>query len=192
MAPKLSSRQQAQLAYLKLLPPKFQRIYSVVEQLALPRVDETLMRALGRLVDDIKGNAASLSMAGLAETAGRMGMVVRGGGGMPTKVRGLRELQGSLKINYDAAMRSATTPGALGEEEPSAGSSAGLGRPAAPLGEKPVDERSSHQDDHEMDQHADEQGHVGERPQDEPGTNGCEKDSKPMTSNRLRKRISRP
>ena len=119
MAPKLSSRQQAQLAYLQLLPQKLQRIYSVVEQLANPRVDETLMRGLGRLLDDIKGNAASLSMAGLAETAGRMGMLVRSGGGMPTKVRGLRELQGSLKINYDAALRSATTPGAPGEEEPS-------------------------------------------------------------------------
>jgi hypothetical protein len=120
MALKLSSRQQAQLAYLELLPPKFQRIYSVVEQLALPRVDETLMRALGRLVDDIKGNAASLSLAGLAETAGRMSMLVRGGGGLPMKVRGLRELQGSLKTNYDAALRSATTPGALTEEEPPA------------------------------------------------------------------------
>jgi hypothetical protein len=122
MVPKLSSRQQAQLAYLQLLPQKFQRIYSVIEQLALPRVDETLMRALGRLVDDIKGNAASLSMAGLSETAGRMGMVVRSGGGMPTKVRGLRELQSSLKVNYDAALRSATTPGAPGEEEPPVGS----------------------------------------------------------------------
>jgi hypothetical protein len=121
MAVKLSSRQQAQLAYLALLPPKFQRIYSVVEQLALPRVDETLMRALGRLVDDIKGNAASLSLGGLADTAGRMGMLVRGGGGMPTKVRGLRELQGSLKINYDAALRSASTPDAPGEEESPAG-----------------------------------------------------------------------
>jgi len=121
MAIKLSSRQQAQLAYLQLLPPKFQRIYSVVEQLALPRVDETLMRALGRLVDDIKGNAASLSLGGLADTAGRMAMLVRGGGGIPTKVRGLRELQGSLKINYDAALRSASTPDAPGEEESPAG-----------------------------------------------------------------------
>jgi hypothetical protein len=119
MAPNLSSRQQAQLAYLQLLPQKLQRIYSVVEQLANPRVDETLMRGLGRLLDDIKGNAASLSMAGLAETAGRMGMLVRSGGAMPAKVRGLRELQGSLKINYDAALRAATTPEALGEEEPS-------------------------------------------------------------------------
>lgn len=121
MPPKLSSRQQAQLAYLELMPQKLQRIYSVVEQLASPRVDETLMRTLGRLVDDIKGNAASLSLGGLAETAGRMGMLVRGGGGMPTKVRGLRELQGSLKINYDAALRSATTPAGPGEEEPDTG-----------------------------------------------------------------------
>jgi hypothetical protein len=124
MAPKLSSRQQAQLAYLQGLPPKLQRMYTVIEQLALPRVDETLLRALGRLVDDIKGNAASLSMGGLAETAGRMGMVVRGGGGMPAKVRNLRELQNSLKINYDAALRTATTPGALDDEEPPAADSA--------------------------------------------------------------------
>lgn len=122
MAPKLSSRQQAQLAYLQLLPQKLQRIYSVVEQLASPRVDESLMRGLGRLLDDIKGNAASLSMGSLAETAGRMGMLVRSSGGMPLKVRGLRELQSSLKINYDAALRSATTPEALGEEEPSGSS----------------------------------------------------------------------
>jgi hypothetical protein len=118
MASKLSSRQQAQLAYLELLPPKLQRIYSVVEQMAAPRVDEALIRGLGRLLDDIKGNAASLSLSGLADTAGRMAMLVRTGGGMSVKVRGLRELQGSLKINYDAALRSATTP-ALQEDDPS-------------------------------------------------------------------------
>lgn len=120
MPPKLSSRQQAQLAYLELLPQKLQRIYSVIEQMASPRVDEALIRGLGRLLDDIKGNAASLSLGGLADTAGRMGMLVRSGGGLPMKVRGLRELQGSLKINYDAALRSATTPGVIDAEEPSA------------------------------------------------------------------------
>jgi hypothetical protein len=117
MTSKLSSRQQAQLAYLELLPQKFQRIYSVVEQMASPRVDEAIMRGLGRLLDDIRGQSASLSMGGLADTAGRMCMLVRGAGGLPMKVRGLRELQGSLKSNYDAALRSATTPGAAGEEE---------------------------------------------------------------------------
>ena len=110
MAQKLSSRQQAQLAYLELLPQKFQRIYSVIEQMASPRIDEALIRGLGRLLDDIKGNAASLSLGGLADTAGRMGMLIRGGAGLPMKVRGLRELQSSLKINYDAALRSASTP----------------------------------------------------------------------------------
>ena len=109
MVPKLSSRQQAQLAYLQLLTPKLQRIYSLVERMAGPRVDEAILRGLGRLFDDIKGNAAALSLSGLAETAGRMGMLVRGGGNMPLKVRGLRELHNSLKMNYDAALRSATT-----------------------------------------------------------------------------------
>ena len=122
MASKLSSRQQAQLAYLELLPQKFQRIYSVIEQMASPRVDEALARGLGRLLDDIKGNAASLSLAGLAETAGRMGMLLRGRGGLPEKVRGLREMQSSLKANYDAALRLVTTPDSLGAEEPSGSS----------------------------------------------------------------------
>jgi len=117
MASKLTSRQQAQVAFLQLLPQKLQRIYSVIEQMAGPRVDEALVRGLGRLLDDIKGNAASLSLGSLADTAGRMGMLTRGGGGLPMKVRGLRELQGTLKINYDAALRVATTPGAEGEDE---------------------------------------------------------------------------
>ena len=133
MAPKLSSRQQAQVAYLERLPQKLQRIYSVIEQMAAPRVDEALARALGRLLDDIKGNAASLSMGPLADTAGRMGMLVRSGGGMPAKVRGLRELQGSLKISYDAALRAATTP-EDGVEE-SAGFPAR--RPRDPAGREP-------------------------------------------------------
>lgn len=110
MVPKLSSRQQAQVAFLERVAPKLPRIYSLVERLAAPRADETVLRGLGRLLDDIKANAAALSLGTLAETAGRMGVLVRGGGGMAVKVRGLRELQSSLKISYDAAIRSATTP----------------------------------------------------------------------------------
>jgi hypothetical protein len=115
MPPKLSSRQQAQVDFLERVAPKLSRIYSLVEQLAGPKVDETVLRGLGRLLDDIKGNAAALSLGNLAETAGRMGMLVRGGGGMAVKVRGLRELHGSLKMNYDAALRSATTPEEVAE-----------------------------------------------------------------------------
>ena len=121
MAAKLSSRQQAQLAFLESSASKIQRVYSLVEQLAAPRTDETVLRALGRLLDGLKANAAALSMTGLAETAGRMGMLVRGSGGMPMKVRGLRELHSSLKTNYDAALRAASTP----EEEASDGGPAG-------------------------------------------------------------------
>lgn len=110
MAVKLSSRQQAQLAYLQSLPPKFQRIHSVIEEMSTLRADDVVVRGLARLLDEIKGNAGSLSLTGLADTAGLMATMTRRGGGLQMKVRGLRELLGSLKINYEAAMRSATTP----------------------------------------------------------------------------------
>jgi hypothetical protein len=118
MAVKLSSRQQAQLAYLQTLPPKFQRIHAVTEEMASLRADDVVVRGLARLLDEIKGNAGSLSLTGLADTAGLMATMTRRGGGLQMKVRGLRELLGSLKINYDAAMRSATTP-----ETPTSGAS---------------------------------------------------------------------
>jgi hypothetical protein len=110
MTVKLSSRQQAQLAYLETLPPKLQRIYSVIEQISALQADDVTVRSLTRLLDDIKGNAGALSLGGLATTAGLMGTMARRGGGLQVKVRGLRELLGSLKINYEAALRQATTP----------------------------------------------------------------------------------
>jgi hypothetical protein len=110
MAVKLTSRQQAQLAYLQTLPPKFQRIHSVVEEMSTLRADEAVVRGLARLLDEVKGNASALSLTGIADTAGIMGTMTRRGGGLQMKVRGLRELMGSLKINYETSMRSATTP----------------------------------------------------------------------------------
>jgi hypothetical protein len=118
MAVKLSSRQLAQLAYLETLPPKFARIYAVIEEMGGMRADDVVVRGLARLLDQIKGEAGALSLTGLTETAGIMSTMTRRGGGLQMKVRGLRELLGSLKINYEAAMRSATTPepGAEAEE----------------------------------------------------------------------------
>jgi hypothetical protein len=110
MSAKLSPRQQAQLAYLQTLPPRFDRIRAVVEEMASLRADDVVVRGLARLLDQIKAEAGALSLTGLAETAGIMSTMTRRGGGLQMKVRGLRELQGSLKINYEAALRAATTP----------------------------------------------------------------------------------
>ena len=110
MSAKLSSRQIAQLGYLESLPPKFGRIHAVIEEMAGLRADDVVVRGLTRLLDKIKAEAGALSLTGLAETAGIMSTMARRGGGLQMKVRGLRELQGSLKINYEAAMRAATTP----------------------------------------------------------------------------------
>jgi hypothetical protein len=109
-AQKLSSRQQAQLAYLQTLPPKFQRIHSVIEQMASLQVDDSALRSFIRSLDQLKAGAAALSMTSLADTAGLMATMARRGGGVQTKVRGLRELLGSLKIGYEGALRQATTP----------------------------------------------------------------------------------
>jgi len=110
MAVKLSSRQQAQLAYLQTLPPKLGRISAVIEEMATLRADDVVVRGLGRLLDQIKAEAGALSLTGMAETAGIMGTMTRRGGGLQMRVRGLRELLGSLKLNYEAALRSATAP----------------------------------------------------------------------------------
>jgi hypothetical protein len=110
MALKLSSRQLAQLAFLQTLPPKFGRIHGVIEQMAGLKADDMVVRGLARLLDQMKAEAGGLSLSGLADTAGIMGTMTRRGGGLQVKVRGLRELFGSLKINYEAAMRAASTP----------------------------------------------------------------------------------
>ena len=83
---------------------------SLIEAMGAMQADEAMVRGLARLLDDIKGNAGALSLSGLADTAGLMGTMARRGGGLQVKVRGLRELLGSLKINYEAALRQATTP----------------------------------------------------------------------------------
>jgi len=117
MAVKLSSRQQAQLGFLQTLPPKFQRIYAVIEEMGALRADDVVVRGLIRVLDEMKAGAGGLSLTGLADTAGLMATMARRGGGLQMKVRGLRELLGSLKINYEAAMRSATTPEVAGSGE---------------------------------------------------------------------------
>ena len=109
MTAKLTSRQQAQKAFLDTVPPRLARIHAVVEAMAALQADDVTVRGLGRLLDELKAQAQGLGLTGLAETCGLMGTMSRRGGGLQMKVRGLRELQGSLKINYEAAVKQATT-----------------------------------------------------------------------------------
>ena len=118
MPPKLTSRQQAQLAWLETLPPKFARIKNTIEQMATLHADEATVRGLVRTLDEMRANAQAYSMSGLAETSGVMATLSRRGGGLQMKVRGLRELLQSLQANYEGAVRAASVPeapGATGE-----------------------------------------------------------------------------
>jgi chemotaxis protein histidine kinase CheA len=107
---KLSSRQQAQLAFLQTVPPKLERFHRTIEQMSALQADEAAVRGFTRALDELKAGAQAMSLTGLAETAGLMGTMARRGGGLQMKVRGLRELLGSLKIKYEGALRLATTP----------------------------------------------------------------------------------
>lgn len=109
MADKLTSRQQAQLAFLQTLPPKIERFKRVIEEMGSLQADEQAIKGMCRLLNEVKSNASQLSLAGLADTLGLMSNLARRGGGLQMRVRGLRELLGSLKINYDAELRNATT-----------------------------------------------------------------------------------
>ena len=114
----LSGAQQAQLLYLNTLPPKFERIHRLVEEIANLQGGETTVKSLCRILDELRNQATSLTLNSLADVLGMMSMVARRGGGMQMKVRALREGQASLKVNFDGAMRAASTPeGKPGEED---------------------------------------------------------------------------
>jgi len=110
MAIKLTSKQHTQLAYLETLPPKFQKATGVIELLSTAKADDSAIRGLCRMLDEVKANSQALGLPGLADAAGIMGTMARRGGGVQMKVRGLRELLGTLRMNYEGALKKATTP----------------------------------------------------------------------------------
>ena len=120
MAPKLTSAQHAQLAFLGTLPARFERIHRQIEEIASMRADDTQVRNLCRFLDESRNQAGTLNLGPLADTFGRMSMMARRGGGLQMKVRGLREGLASLRTNFEGAHRAASTPAAHpdGEEKP--------------------------------------------------------------------------
>jgi hypothetical protein len=107
---KLSNKQQSQLAFLSLCPPKFQRFYSLIEQLNAPKVDESLVRGLARQCEEMKAGATQLGLGGFGDSASNMASIARRGGGQQVKVRALRDALGALKMNYEGALKKASTP----------------------------------------------------------------------------------
>jgi hypothetical protein len=118
MSAKLSTRQQIQSAWLATLPPKFAKIRKGIELMATNHADDNSIRSLIRLLGELKAQAGGLSVSSLAETFGYMETLLRRGGGQQLKVRGLGELLGSATINYEGAVREATTPERLDVDEP--------------------------------------------------------------------------
>jgi hypothetical protein len=107
---KLTPRQLSQITVLEVLPPKFEQINRIIEEMAGLRADEAMVRRLCRMLDESKSAASGMGLPALADTLGMMSSLARRTGGLQMKVRGLREGLGSLKINFEGAWRAATTP----------------------------------------------------------------------------------
>lgn len=110
MAEKLSPRQQAQLAVLEPLGRRFEYLHRMIEEMAALRADESRERQLVRNLEEMKAQTNTSGLTALSETLGMMAMLARRSGGLQMRVRGLREGLVSLKINYEGALRTATTP----------------------------------------------------------------------------------
>lgn len=117
MALKLSATQQNQITFLNLLPPKFARWHSVIEQMGGGSVDESLVRGMIRTLDEVKSGASQLKLNGLADAASQMASTARRGGGVQVKVRALRDNLASVRTNYDSALKKASIPEAEAVEE---------------------------------------------------------------------------
>ncbi len=113
----LSAAQQAQLIYLGSLPPKFERIHRLVEEIANMQGGEATAKSLCRMLDALRNGASTFALSALADTFSMMSMVARRGGGLQMKVRTLREGLASLKINHEGMLRAASTPGVAEEAE---------------------------------------------------------------------------
>ena len=100
-------------------------MHRLIEEIAGLRVDETVIRRLIRLLDESKAATNTVGLTALTETMGIMGMLARRTGGHQMKIRGLREGLGSLKINFEGALRSASMPeaeeAARGPSDPETG-----------------------------------------------------------------------
>jgi len=117
MAQKLTPRQQAQIGWLDSLPPKFEKMKKIIELFSTHHADESQVRSLQRMVDELKAQASQVNITALAENFGYMGMLLRRAGGHQTKSRGLNELLAGARINFEGAYREASTPLVPDEEE---------------------------------------------------------------------------
>jgi hypothetical protein len=109
MPDKLTARQQSQLALLHTIPPRLEQMHRLIEEIAGLRADESVVRRLCRLLDATRSGADGVGLNAMAETMGIMSTMARRTGGMQMKIQGLRDGLRSLKINFEGALREAST-----------------------------------------------------------------------------------
>ncbi len=108
--PKLTTRQQIQLMWLETLPPQLEQMKKIIELLSTQHADESQVRSLARMCDAAKAQGAQTGLGAIADQFGYMAMLTRRAGGHQAKVRGLREMLAGVRVNWEGALREASTP----------------------------------------------------------------------------------
>lgn len=85
-------------------------MHRIIEQMAAQQAADHEVQALGRMLLELKAQAATAGLPALADNFGYMGVLTRRGGGLQLRVRGLRELLAGARTNFDGAFREASTP----------------------------------------------------------------------------------
>jgi hypothetical protein len=84
-------------------------------------LDETAVRGMIRVLDEMKAGASQLSMNALADALGGTASMARRGGGLQVRIRGLQDLMGSVRTSYTLALRKASVPEAHAENDAAGG-----------------------------------------------------------------------
>jgi len=104
MAKKLSSNAMKKLETLAEARRKWDRVHSLVEMTASQKTGQDMyLSQIKRASEDVARVCMNGGYGPLAGNAGEMALIVRRGGSLPTKIRQMREIVGSVHNGIDRA-----------------------------------------------------------------------------------------
>lgn len=119
MAQKLSAKAQQKIDVLEEGRRKMDRIYGLVEQLALARAGAqgSLCQMMARASTNVSRLFLVNGLGPIADTANQIVLKARGRGDVNTKVRYLRELVGSIRSDMERMEKGIRAEGVEPHEE---------------------------------------------------------------------------
>jgi hypothetical protein len=115
MVQKLTANQQRRVEEIKAFLKTTDHVAKLVAELdgsraAKPQVKDHLCELIAREMSQMRQRALTANIGTVGDVAGYMSVMAGRGGGVDTKIRGLRDGVNSLRIQLDQALTAAMTP----------------------------------------------------------------------------------